>query len=206
MSNFNLISGLNPNHVISGCLVSLVPTTPYGCHLRSQLMSNDGSTEKPALPEELQSRLGAALTSASKRTRAPGSLLSSFADQTDVLDTEKSNKFNLLCPREGCSSTILLKGVAKWDVKDTTDPIDSGSHSLPAALPALEHSAPTSWWHITGSPMAFENISFTKPIAGTENNAVPRKLLACAECDLGPIGWAEGTDYWLVANRVAYKV
>ncbi len=54
--------------------------------------------------------------------------------------------------------------------------------------------------------MAFENISFTKPVASTKENAAPRKLLACAECDLGPLGWAEGTDYWLLTNRVAYKV
>lgn len=92
-------------------------------------MSTNDSNEKPAPPEELQSRLGAALVSGSRRTRPSGSLLSSFASQTEVLDSEQLNKFNLLCPREGCGSTILLKGVAKWDVKDTVDPVRRRSPS-----------------------------------------------------------------------------
>ena len=53
--------------------------------------------------------------------------------------------------------------------------------------------------------MAFENISFTKPVSSTSEGGAPKKLLACAECDLGPLGMAIGTDYWLLANRVAYK-
>jgi guanine nucleotide exchange factor len=53
--------------------------------------------------------------------------------------------------------------------------------------------------------MAFENISFTKSVSSTSEGGAPKKLLACAECDLGPLGMTIGTDYWLLANRVAYK-
>ena len=33
------------------------------------------------------------------------------------------------------------------------------------------------------------------------------KLLACAECDLGPLGWSEegGTEFWLACSRVGYR-
>lgn len=33
------------------------------------------------------------------------------------------------------------------------------------------------------------------------------KLLTCAECDLGPLGWNEvgGKEFWLAAARVAYR-
>ncbi|KAG6911045.1 hypothetical protein DXG01_005462 [Tephrocybe rancida] len=33
------------------------------------------------------------------------------------------------------------------------------------------------------------------------------KLLSCAECGLGPIGWAEdgGTEFWVAASRVGYR-
>jgi hypothetical protein len=33
------------------------------------------------------------------------------------------------------------------------------------------------------------------------------KLLACAECDLGPLGWSEegGTEFWLTCSRVGYR-
>jgi hypothetical protein len=62
--------------------------------------------------------------------------------------------------------------------------------------------------------MVFENIGFSRtlpadglhaePLAGSR----PVKLLICAECDLGPLGWVEegssGMTYWLVFNRVGY--
>jgi len=34
------------------------------------------------------------------------------------------------------------------------------------------------------------------------------KLLACAECDLGPLGWSEegGSEYWLACSRVRYGI
>jgi len=62
--------------------------------------------------------------------------------------------------------------------------------------------------------MVFENIGFSKtlptdgPSAGLSDGSRLAKLLTCAECDLGPLGWVEegpnGTAYWLVANRVGY--
>ena len=31
------------------------------------------------------------------------------------------------------------------------------------------------------------------------------KLLACGECELGPLGWSEGgSEYWLACSRVGY--
>lgn len=86
-------------------------------------MSSNDLNEKPEPPQELQSRLADALISSSKKTRSSGSLLSTFASQMEVIDFEQLNKFNLSCPRDGCGSTILLKGVAKWDVKETVDPV-----------------------------------------------------------------------------------
>ena len=62
--------------------------------------------------------------------------------------------------------------------------------------------------------MVFENIGFSKtlPIDGAHaepsGSLRPVKLLTCAECDLGPLGWVEGdssgTTYWLVVDRVGY--
>lgn len=33
------------------------------------------------------------------------------------------------------------------------------------------------------------------------------KLLICAECELGPIGWCEegGSEFWIACSRVAYR-
>ena len=63
--------------------------------------------------------------------------------------------------------------------------------------------------------MIFENIGFSKTLptdgsSGEQSGGPqPIKLLTCAECDLGPLGWVEegssGMTYWLVADRVGYK-
>jgi hypothetical protein len=74
--------------------------------------------------------------------------------------------------------------------------------------------------------MQFENIGFTRPMQfeGQHNTdssficpnntigtpaATDRKLklLICAECDLGPLGWCEerGTEFWLACSRVGYR-
>ena len=62
--------------------------------------------------------------------------------------------------------------------------------------------------------MAFENIGFSRNLPTDGSDAVPPggsrpvKLLTCAECDLGPLGWVEedssGMTYWLVVDRVGY--
>lgn len=72
--------------------------------------------------------------------------------------------------------------------------------------------------------MAFENIGFTHPVQPLTNSGKPLislmkiphdnvfyagrrlKLLACAECDLGPLGWSEegACEYWLACSRVGY--
>lgn len=78
--------------------------------------------------------------------------------------------------------------------------------------------------------MAFENIGFTRPVQPLTNSGKSicllnhlrnffiticgnaffagqqLKLLACAECDLGPLGWSEegGSEYWLACSRVSY--
>jgi len=62
--------------------------------------------------------------------------------------------------------------------------------------------------------MVFENIGFSETLptdrssSEPSNGSRPVKLLICAECDLGPLGWVEegpgGMTYWLVADRVGY--
>jgi hypothetical protein len=57
--------------------------------------------------------------------------------------------------------------------------------------------------------MEFENIAFSRPVANTDlkSNEKPIKFLACADCDIGPLGWCyDGfPEFWLAAPRVAYR-
>src|ERR1700761_1414208 len=86
------------------------------------------------------------------------------------------------------------------------NPINVGNDLL-LKLPSSPDEAP--WWLITPSPMEFENISFSRPLRGESDlfSAKPVKYLACADCDLGPLGWCyEGSpEFWLAASRVAYR-
>jgi hypothetical protein len=99
-------------------------------------------------------------------------------------------------------------------------------HQNPHLPPLPEPPQTVQWWLITPSPMEFENVGFTRPVQPlTELGASLRsplssflcthvhcegrkiKLLTCAECDLGPLGWSEegGSEFWLSCSRVAYR-
>ncbi|KAJ7705331.1 acyl-CoA N-acyltransferase [Mycena rosella] len=114
------------------------------------------------------------------------------------------NKFDLLCPRTDCGSVILKSGVAKLTEAPSVqmDPLDHPRHPLLPALPIPPTAA--QWWLIAPSPMEFENIGFSHVV---ESLGDKMKLLACAECDLGPLGWCKegGTEFWLACSRVGYK-
>lgn len=92
-----------------------------------------------------------------------------------------SNKFDLLCPREECGSVILKGGVAEWVERASVqvshlelliqpvltpilkiEPVGLPAHSLLPTLPTPPETA--QWWLIRPSPMAFENIGFTRPV------------------------------------------
>ncbi|KAF9524930.1 Mss4-like protein [Crepidotus variabilis] len=150
------------------------------------------------------------------RTDVPQSrLLSDFPHAlSDLLEEDRSqagttlNKFDLLCPRVDCGSIILKKGAAKWVERDSIqlEPEDSPQDPRLPALPVPPDTA--QWWLVTGSPMAFENIGFTRPVQPLLASGQKIKLLICGECDLGPLGWSEegGSEFWLACSRVAYRI
>jgi hypothetical protein len=104
------------------------------------------------------------------------------------------------------------------------EPQDLPIHEALGKLPPPPET--THWWLITPSPMQFENIGFSRPVhaQGTSGRypygwVVDRlddlflsgkqlKLLSCAECDLGPLGWSEegGSEFWLACARVGYRI
>jgi len=143
-------------------------------------------------PSELQSTAQAippglleALQGQGATPRRQGQLLLSF--QGGILDVseegegdQRSNGFDLLCINERCRSIILKRGVAvlreresvqvsvlthasgalMWTLFAQMEPIGGGHPDLPALPPPSEK---THWWLVTPSPMAFENIGFSKP-------------------------------------------
>jgi hypothetical protein len=52
----------------------------------------------------------------------------------------------------------------------------------------------------------FHNL-IDKLLLSTIGRIARLKLLTCAECDLGPLGWCEegGKEFWLACARVGYK-
>ncbi|KAG1733881.1 Mss4-like protein [Suillus paluster] len=117
-----------------------------------------------------------------------------------------THKFDLLCPRSGCGSIILKAGVGQW-VESASVELDLTKEPLHPDLPALPTPPATvQWWLVTPSMMEFENIGFTRPVR-QDVAAKSLKLLICAECDLGPLGWCEegGSEFWLACSRVGYR-
>ncbi|KAJ3736015.1 Mss4-like protein [Lentinula guzmanii] len=162
---------------------------------------------------QLPAGLLEALQASSSRSRPTPHPLSSFAngisDVTETIDGETVNKCDLLCPRPGCGSIILKKGVATLEERESLqiEPSDIPPHPLLPPLPDTSESI--RWWLITPSPMSFENIGFSRPVESLPLSPAGKKfkLLACAECDLGPLGWSEegGTEFWLACSRVGYQ-
>lgn len=133
----------------------------------------------------------------SPRNRPASRPLNSFQTVLEVCMSDagnsgsSSNKYDLLCPRQECGSVILKTGRAKWverasvQVSDglliffceylpcpQMEPIGLPAHSLLPTLQAPPEMA--QWWLITPSPMAFENIGFTRPVnAFTEGSSIP---------------------------------
>ncbi|KAH8109495.1 acyl-CoA N-acyltransferase [Phellopilus nigrolimitatus] len=142
----------------------------------------------------------------SNRNRPAARLLSTFSAIDDVVAAD-SNKYDLLCPREGCACIILKKNVGKLVKKDVVELEPSGKapSSLLAPLPPVGDK--TRCWLIRPNPMAFENIGFSKAV-GQASEGPRMKLLSCADCDLGPLGWCfeGGSEYWLVSERVGYRM
>lgn len=114
------------------------------------------------------------------------------------------NKFDLLCPRNGCGSVILKSGAGSW-VERASVQLDIQDNPFLQALPTPPSTA--QWWLVTPSPMTFENIGFSRPVAPQIPSGPRLKLLICAECDLGPLGWCEegGSEFWLACSRVGYR-
>jgi len=169
-------------------------------------------------PQDAQDQMPSGLWDALQRSsqnRPRVRSFSSFAGGiADVLESDSDhqgswvNKFDLLCPRSECGSIILKRGVAKQVEQSTVqiDPPDLPPHPLLPSLPTPPATA--QWWLITPSPMEFENIGFSRPVPSLAHTADKKlKLLACAECDVGPLGWSEegGTEFWLACARVGYR-
>ncbi|KAJ7267488.1 acyl-CoA N-acyltransferase [Mycena rebaudengoi] len=134
-------------------------------------------------------------------------LLSSFPAGLAHVSSSSSdgpvNKFDLLCPRDGCGSVILKNGVAKL-IEAASVQMEPERHPQHPLLPALpQPPSATHWWLITPSPLEFENIGFSHAV----DSAGEKKKLTCAECDLGPLGWCKvgGTEFWLACSRVGYR-
>ncbi|TDL20600.1 acyl-CoA N-acyltransferase [Rickenella mellea] len=122
-------------------------------------------------------------------------------------DTQ-TNKYDLLCPRNGCGSVILKRGVAELVEAPSVELEPTGYNPTSPLTPLEPPPAQMSWWLVKPSPMVFENIGFTRPVPQSQPSAGPKKkLLICAECELGPLGYCfeGGSEFWLAFNRVGYR-
>ncbi|KAI0701731.1 hypothetical protein C8Q76DRAFT_240107 [Earliella scabrosa] len=147
---------------------------PASAPAQTQTISVAGTTDADhgqAIPPGLWE----ALQRSSTRTRPTARLLTSFPGAAaDVIDApptsgeSPTNKYDLLCPRLGCGSVILMRSgaclVERASVQLEPAKSTAGLPSCLGPLPAPPATA--QWWLVTGSAMAFENIGFSRPVQG----------------------------------------
>ncbi|ORX35084.1 Mss4-like protein [Kockovaella imperatae] len=156
--------------------------------------------------------------SSSSRKRPPTQLISDLPEGEDakasLTNGQGTNVTKIHCFRQGCGCVILAPGVGQWISADSNlIPSEDGS-PFPGSNASPDNQS--AYWHITGSPMSFDNIGFSKPSElkslslNAPGNASGKKVkwLSCADCDLGPVGWSfeGGTEAWLAVERVRYGV
>uniref|UniRef100_A0A1I8AZH1 Guanine nucleotide exchange factor MSS4 n=1 Tax=Meloidogyne hapla TaxID=6305 RepID=A0A1I8AZH1_MELHA len=105
----------------------------------------------------------------------------------------------IICNR--CGSIILQKSTAHYQQGEPSKrlplPFQKAKHNeLPKDLETEEFN---KWW-IVGNMFTFENVGFTHSFAGC-------KFLACADCEIGPIGFVcpDSNNCFVSVERVEYK-
>ncbi|BGP57837.1 hypothetical protein JCM8202_002492 [Rhodotorula sphaerocarpa] len=178
--------------------------------LRREFARGNAATATEAAPSAPEEDEG--------EVRSPGRLLGYFkGEMGELVDSATgTNKVNLYCPRAECRCCLLRAGAGKW-VQETRN--DFELPELPRLKSAPATTVPTpkrGYWSVS-SPLAFENIGFSRNAAppsssssastavtptptssaGAAGNTI--KYLTCADCDHGPLGWhdTEGRDLGL---------
>lgn len=72
-------------------------------------------------------------------------------------------------------------------------PIFTIKDTLAGQLPTCD-----AYWHVLDM-MSFENIGFTKEQG-------PLRYLCCADCEAGPLGFAENEHFYISIDRVKYSL
>jgi guanine nucleotide exchange factor len=194
-----------------------------------RILLNDSAEASQPLSPQISPEVLQSLLRPSSQKRSPA-MLSEFSGTDDLTAEDSSspgslvNRYDLLCPR-GCRSIILKSNSAQFAERTSVlvcsvflstsdnishftkmEPTDAPVNRLLPSLPPPPETA--NWWLVTGSPMSFENIGFTRPVGNLSATPGKRmKLLICGECDLGPLGWCEegGNEFWLAVARVGYR-
>ncbi|RUS13005.1 Mss4-like protein, partial [Endogone sp. FLAS-F59071] len=123
-----------------------------------------------------------------------------------VAEGSNMNAFDVVCPREGCRSIVLKKGVAKWVERDSLMlalPSSEDTQTLSSTATSSDTSANSTqhYWLLTNM-MQFENVGFSHTVGTT-------KYLSCADCDIGPLGYhdteAREKEYLIAVERARYR-
>lgn len=113
----------------------------------------------------------------------------------ELTDSGKNAK-KVFCSR--CDSVILLSGVGEFSADRSFDvPL---MYQKRSEAPVIETEKLSSWW-LVRDMFHFENIGFTNPHEGM-------KFLACADCEIGPVGLVDPNDpklFLLSTERVEYR-
>ncbi|THH07645.1 hypothetical protein EW145_g3244 [Phellinidium pouzarii] len=110
-------------------------------------------------------------------------------DQSGSVSDGGVNKYVLLCPRSGCGCVILRDGVGKLIQKDAIElePSEKAPTALLTPLPPA--GQPIHCWLVQPSPMAFENIGFSRPVGEEldDPTSMAKLRLACVLASINAV-------------------
>ncbi|GAA6049173.1 hypothetical protein JCM3770_003291 [Rhodotorula araucariae] len=181
---------VGPSEIVHG------PRPWYALEVNFPRASSSSSAPAPAAPAP-------ASEEAEGDVRSPGRLLARAGGLGALVDAGTgANAADLYCPRAECRCLLLRRGAGKL-VRGHSSDFELPALPRPISTPASAPSPSQGYWSVA-SPLAFENIGFSRnaappsalspsPAAGASATI---KYLTCADCDHGPLGWhdTEGRD------------
>ncbi|KAH9475961.1 putative N-acetyltransferase C9.02c [Psilocybe cubensis] len=96
------------------------------------------------------------------------------------------NKYDLICPRNGCGSVILKRGGGKWTERESVQ-LEPEGYSQPELPPLPIPPETAQWWLITPSILQFENIGRTHSVHPLSEGGRERSRIIGASRPEAPI-------------------
>uniref|UniRef100_A0A8C4NA99 RAB interacting factor n=1 Tax=Eptatretus burgeri TaxID=7764 RepID=A0A8C4NA99_EPTBU len=123
-----------------------------------------------------------------------------------LVTDQGTNSKSVLCPN--CGLLVLRPGLARLTTRQMSLPCVYHKKAVPEAKEPQTETLEHHW--VVEDMYTFENVGFTKTTNGAAFGSEPvLRYLACADCEIGPIGWHSPSivphKFYVALNRVKHE-